>query len=64
MNTPTTDRFYPIACRSASCGEIECAGCPNAAKLNEFKAWKTRTNAYQPDHIWSPSLWREGPRKG
>ncbi len=60
MTTPR-DRFYPSACQSATCGRTECSGCPHAAALFEFHQWRKRTRAYQPDHIWSPTLWRQGP---
>jgi hypothetical protein len=50
-------RHYPFACQSAQCGRIECSGCPMKPKLDEFKTWRERTKATQPDHIWSPTIW-------
>lgn len=56
-------RTYPQWCRSLSCGETACpAGCPHLPELQEFKAWQQRTNAHQPDPIWSPTIWQEGDR--
>jgi len=58
MSDPTT-MFYPIACQSAYCGKSDC---PNTCKalpaLQEFKAWRERTAAEQPDWIWSPTFWK------
>ena len=55
-------RTYPMPCRSLHCGEILCpATCPHLPELEAFKAWKQRTNAHQPDPIWSPTIWQEGP---
>lgn len=55
-------RFVPMPCQSLYCGEIVCsATCPHLPELQAFHAWQQRTNAYQPDPIWSPTAWREGP---
>lgn len=48
-------RKYPMACRSAFCGRIECPStCRALPALMEFKAWRDRTKAVCPDPIWSP----------
>jgi len=51
------ERWYPAHCQSAYCGRTECGGCRHEPELRAFKEWRERTGAYQPDHIWSPSLW-------
>lgn len=64
MSTTTAARLrtYPMPCRSLYCGEILCpATCPHLPELEAFRAWKQRTNAHQPDPIWSPTIWQEGP---
>lgn len=54
-----TTRAYPMSCRSLYCGEINCpATCPHLPELQEFKAWQQRTDAKQPDAIWSPTIWQ------
>lgn len=50
-------RVYPTCCTSAFCGKVECDGCPNKGKLDEFKAWKERTGAIREDWIWCPAVW-------
>lgn len=51
-------RTYPACCTSAFCGRIECDGCKNLPVLTEFKEWRERTGATQPDSIWSPTIWQ------
>lgn len=52
------DRSYPFSCRSMYCGETTCpATCKHLPALNEFKAWRKRTNAIQEDPIWCPGMW-------
>lgn len=50
-------RVYPIACTSAFCGRAECSGCPRKPALDEFKAWRARTDAAPADPIWSPLVY-------
>lgn len=52
-------RQYPSCCTSAYCGGTseDCATCPNAVVLAEFKDWVARTNAVQVDCIWCPTLY-------
>ena len=50
-------RKYPACCTSAYCGATECGNCKCEPVLREFKEWRERTHATQPDRIWSPSVW-------
>lgn len=50
-------RIYPQCCTSAFCGRIECNGCPDKPRLDEFEAWVKRTGAVQKEPIWCPSVW-------
>lgn len=50
-------RIYPTCCTSAFCGRTECSGCPNLPVLTDFKAWRERTKATQPDPVWCPRVW-------
>jgi hypothetical protein len=50
-------RAYPMACRSLYCGETNCpATCSELPALQEFKAWRSRTNA-QPISQWHPCIY-------
>ena len=52
-------RMYPIDCTSAFCGNCNCpSDCKYKSALDEFKAWRERTKAIQPDPIWNPSFWK------
>jgi hypothetical protein len=52
-------RVYPAACTAAFCGRLTCpTGCSALPQLEAFKAWRERTNAEQPDPIWTPTVYR------
>jgi len=55
----TTDRLrvYPMTCRSAQCGRIECGGCRHKPTLDAFKAWVKATDAKVTDPIWCPTVY-------
>lgn len=54
----TETRLYPTCCTSNYCDKIDCpTTCANLQKLQEFKAWKKRTNAVCADPIWSPNFY-------
>lgn len=59
------ERTYPSCCTSAFCGRTECPkDCPSLPVLTEFKEWRERTRAVQPDHIWCPTIWRSTVNDG
>lgn len=58
MQTNYPGRFYPTACQALYCGEITCpTDCEHLEALIEFQNWRKRTNAIQPDPVWSPTYW-------
>lgn len=61
MEKPSPDRkirVYPAACTSAYCGKLQCPPtCKNLPALQDFQAWKERTNAQQSDPIWCPNVY-------
>jgi len=50
-------RHYPQCCTSAYCGAVDCGGCECEPILREFKSWRDRTKAKQPDQILYPTTW-------
>ena len=51
-------RAYPSCCTAACCGKIECPpNCRYLPVLQEFKAWRKKNRATQPDPIWCPTVW-------
>ena len=63
-------RVYPTCCLSAECGKSGEAcndTCPCWPDLQEFEAWRERTQAKCVDEIWSPNVYtstREDAGKG
>lgn len=58
----TTQRAYPMACRSLYCGETDrngetCRNCENRPALDEFEAWRAAHAAVPVDPVWSPCLY-------
>jgi hypothetical protein len=51
------ERRYPSCCTSAFCGRGSCEGCRDKPILDEFKAWRERVQAVQPDPIWDRGRW-------
>mgnify|MGYP007063694626 CR=1 FL=1 len=53
-------RVYPTCCTSAYCGRLSCEGCQNKPALDEFKAWRDRTQAERTDPTWCPTVYTAG----
>ena len=51
-------KLYPLCCTSMYCGREDCKGCESKPIKDDFESWRERTNAYKPDPIWCPRVWR------
>jgi len=52
-----TYKIYPQVCLSATCGKIDCTGCPYKDKLDKFNQWVKEHEAIVTNPIWCPTVY-------